>query len=41
MQAVKDKRFISLHGAEMNPSIRLVDGVEKVAAGLREMEPQS
>ncbi|OZC56271.1 ABC transporter substrate-binding protein [Rhodococcus sp. RS1C4] len=41
MQAVQDKRYISLHGAEMNPSIRLVDGVEKVAAGLREMGPQS
>ncbi|AYJ51484.1 ABC transporter substrate-binding protein [Rhodococcus sp. P1Y] len=41
MTAVRNKRYISLHGAEMNPSIRLVDGVEKVAAGLREMGPQS
>nr|WP_232232795.1 ABC transporter substrate-binding protein [Kitasatospora arboriphila] len=41
MGAVQDKRFISLHGAEMNPSIRLVDGVEKIAAGLREMDSQS
>ncbi|MBY6678986.1 ABC transporter substrate-binding protein [Rhodococcus sp. BP-332] len=37
MQAVRDKRYVSLHGAEMNPSIRTVDGVEKMVAGLREM----
>lgn len=37
MRAVQDKRYISLHGAEMNPSIRMVDGVEKVVAGLREI----
>jgi iron complex transport system substrate-binding protein len=34
MTAVHEKRYVSLHGAEMNPSIRLVDGVEKLAAGL-------
>jgi iron complex transport system substrate-binding protein len=34
MTAVREKRYVSLHGAEMNPSIRLVDGVEKLAAGL-------
>jgi iron complex transport system substrate-binding protein len=34
MTAVREKRYIPLHGAEMNPSIRLVDGVEKLAAGL-------
>ena len=37
MAAVRDKRYISLHGAEMNPSIRAVDGVEKVSAGLRDL----
>lgn len=37
LQAVRDKRYISLHGAEMNPSIRTVDGVEKMMAGLRGM----
>ncbi len=37
MEAVRDKRYISLHGAEMNPSIRAVDGVEKVSAGLRDL----
>jgi iron complex transport system substrate-binding protein len=34
MTAVREKRYVPLHGAEMNPSIRLVDGVEKLAAGL-------
>ena len=37
MAAVRDKRYISLHGAEMNPSIRLVDGVEKILAGLSDL----
>ncbi|WP_204870174.1 MULTISPECIES: ABC transporter substrate-binding protein [Nocardiaceae] len=37
MRAVRDKRYIFLHGAELNPSIRTVDGVEKIVAGLREM----
>ena len=37
MTAVKEDRFISLTGAAMNPSIRTVDGVEQVAAGLREL----
>lgn len=36
MDAVKNKRFISLTGAAMNPSIRTVDGVEQVAEKLRE-----
>jgi iron complex transport system substrate-binding protein len=34
MTAVREKRYVPLHGAEMNPSIRLVDGVEKVASSL-------
>jgi iron complex transport system substrate-binding protein len=34
MTAVREKRYVPLYGAEMNPSIRLVDGVEKLAAGL-------
>ncbi len=30
MDAVKDRCFLALHGAEMNPSIRYVDGLEKI-----------
>ncbi|MFD6139841.1 ABC transporter substrate-binding protein [Promicromonospora sp. NPDC060271] len=30
--AVAQERFIALHGAEMNPSIRFVDGLEKIQA---------
>lgn len=30
LDAVQDERFIALHGAEMNPSIRFVDGLEKI-----------
>lgn len=37
MTAVRNKDYIALHGAEMNPSIRAVDGVEKLADGLREI----
>ncbi|WP_432547408.1 ABC transporter substrate-binding protein [Kineococcus sp. SYSU DK004] len=37
MPAVREEAFIALHGAEMNPSIRAVDGLEKIAAGLREI----
>ena len=37
MQAVRDESYIALHGAEMNPSIRLVDGLEKIAAGLEQL----
>ena len=37
MTAVKEKRFILLAGAELNPSIRTVDAVEKVAQGLRDL----
>ncbi|MDA1361332.1 ABC transporter substrate-binding protein [Glycomyces luteolus] len=35
LTAVAEERFISLHGAEMNPSIRLVDGLEALAEELR------
>lgn len=35
MQAVQHKRYISLHGVELNPPIRMVDGVEKLADGLQ------
>lgn len=32
LDAVEQERFIALHGAEMNPSIRFVDGLEKIQA---------
>ncbi|PVG82341.1 ABC transporter substrate-binding protein [Nocardioides gansuensis] len=32
LDAVEGERFIALHGAEMNPSIRFVDGLEKIQA---------
>lgn len=35
MPAVIDKRYIVVNGADLNPSIRTVDGVEKVAAALQ------
>jgi iron complex transport system substrate-binding protein len=35
---VKNTRFIALHGAEMNPSIRFVDGLEKIRAWWDENE---
>ncbi|GAB3180935.1 hypothetical protein GCM10027162_35370 [Streptomyces incanus] len=35
MQAVKKKRYVLLSGQAMNPTIRTVEGVEKVAAALR------
>ncbi|MGP3988632.1 ABC transporter substrate-binding protein [Streptomyces sp. 3N207] len=37
MTAVRHKRYILLPGAAMNPSIRTVEGVEKVARGLRDL----
>ncbi|MDO5628735.1 MAG: ABC transporter substrate-binding protein [Mobilicoccus sp.] len=37
MDAVRNKRYISLPGGDMNPSIRTVDGTEKVAEGVREL----
>jgi iron complex transport system substrate-binding protein len=36
MTAVRERNYVALHGAEMNPSIRAVDGLEKIAAALRE-----
>lgn len=36
MKAVKEKRYVLLSGQAMNPTIRTVEGVEKVAAALRE-----
>ncbi|WP_182545237.1 ABC transporter substrate-binding protein [Halosaccharopolyspora lacisalsi] len=36
MDAVRNKRYVPLSGAAMNPSLRTVHGVEKVARGLRE-----
>lgn len=36
LTAVQLRRYIVVNGADLNPSIRTVDGVEKVAAGLRE-----
>lgn len=41
MDAVKNERYIALHGAEMNPSIRFVDGLEKIAAFLKEQDSSS
>ncbi|MFE7415812.1 ABC transporter substrate-binding protein [Rhodococcus sp. NPDC057529] len=41
LDAVRNKRYIALHGAEMNPSIRAVDGLEKVATGLRDQKVPS
>lgn len=37
MTAVREKRFIAITGAEMNPSLRTVYGVETVSAGLVEL----
>ncbi|WP_190192556.1 ABC transporter substrate-binding protein [Streptomyces minutiscleroticus] len=36
LTAVRKKRYILLSGQAMNPSIRTVEGIEQVAAGLRE-----
>lgn len=38
LTAVREERFVALHGAEMNPSIRTVDGLEALAEGLRSFE---
>lgn len=35
MDAVQNERYIALHGAELNPSIRFVDGLEKIEAWWR------
>lgn len=36
MTAVQEERFVLVAGADMNPSIRTVDGIEKVSEGLEE-----
>ncbi|EMF57577.1 ABC transporter substrate-binding protein [Streptomyces bottropensis] len=36
LTAVKKKRYVLLSGQAMNPSIRTVEGIEKVTAGLRD-----
>ncbi|WP_306356735.1 MULTISPECIES: ABC transporter substrate-binding protein [unclassified Nocardia] len=40
MTAVQGKRYIALHGAELNPSIRAVDGIEKLVDGLAQLPPR-
>ncbi|MBB6120947.1 ABC transporter substrate-binding protein [Nocardiopsis algeriensis] len=37
LTAVKEERYILLSGQAMNPSIRTVEGIEQVAAGLRDL----
>lgn len=37
MTAVQQEDYVALHGAEMNPSIRFVDALEKLADGLDEI----
>lgn len=37
LSAVQHRRYIVVNGADLNPSIRTVDGVEKVAHGLAEL----
>ncbi|GAS94075.1 Fe3+-siderophores ABC transporter substrate-binding protein [Mycolicibacterium canariasense] len=37
LTAVREKRYIVVNGADLNPSIRTVDGAEKVAHRLREL----
>ncbi|EKX64078.1 ABC transporter, substrate-binding protein [Streptomyces ipomoeae 91-03] len=39
LTAVRKKRYVLLSGQSMNPSIRTVEGIEKVAAGLRDLGP--
>jgi iron complex transport system substrate-binding protein len=38
LTAVAEEQFVSLHGADMNPSIRTVDGLEALAEGLRALQ---
>lgn len=37
LTAVRKRRYVILNGADMNPSIRTVDGAEKVSAGIRKL----
>ncbi|MEV0358135.1 ABC transporter substrate-binding protein [Nocardia sp. NPDC050697] len=39
MAAVREKRYVVVAGADLNPSLRTVDGVEKVAAALAQWGP--
>lgn len=39
MTAVKQKRYVTVSGQALNPTIRTVDGTEKLAAKLREFGP--
>jgi iron complex transport system substrate-binding protein len=39
LTAVREKRYVVLNGADMNPSIRTVDGTEKVARALPDLGP--
>ncbi|WP_199084486.1 ABC transporter substrate-binding protein [Bosea sp. ASV33] len=38
LDAVKNKRFIELSAQAMNPTIRTIDGIETVAAGLKRLK---
>lgn len=37
MEAVRNRRYIAVAGGDMNPSLRTVDGIEKVGAGLHQL----
>lgn len=37
LTAVREKRYVIMNGADMNPSIRTVDGAEKLAEGIRDL----
>ncbi|MFG2642045.1 ABC transporter substrate-binding protein [Streptomyces sp. NPDC048370] len=39
MDAVRNKRYVVLSGQAMNPTIRTVEGIEQLAAGLRRHRP--
>ncbi|MDT9692573.1 ABC transporter substrate-binding protein [Streptomyces sp. P9(2023)] len=39
MDAVRNKRYVLLSGQAMNPTIRTVEGIEQLAAGLRRHHP--
>lgn len=40
IDAVRNQRYIALHGAELNPSIRFVDGLEKIKAWWQEHQDE-
>ncbi|MFE3542844.1 ABC transporter substrate-binding protein [Nocardia sp. NPDC059177] len=39
LTAVREQRFVVVNGADLNPSLRTVDGVEKLAAALAQWGP--